>query len=90
MWGDSPVSVYGVIEPVDLRLIKLNITKFALKMSFNSHEEVYSHMTLTDYILLCQLDFGFCIVYKAVKPRVDYANQDLTVLVPIIADPLTC
>ena len=31
----------------------------------------------------------FCIVYEAAKPRVDYANQDLTILVPLIADPLT-
>ena len=32
----------------------------------------------------------FCIVYEAAKLQVDYANQDLTVLVPIIVDPLTC
>ena len=31
----------------------------------------------------------FCIVYEAAKPRVDYANQDLTILVPLIVDPLT-
>ena len=32
----------------------------------------------------------FCIVYEAAKPWVDYANQDLTIFLPIIVDLLTC
>ena len=46
----------------------------------------YIHKTNHNIVLVRS---WFCIVYEVAKPRVDYANQDLTISVPIIVDPLT-
>ena len=42
----------------------------------------------SDYMTLLVRSW-FCIVYEAVKPQVDYANQDVTILVPLTVDLLT-
>ena len=53
--------------------------------------DTYTQLRITQSVLHVIVRSWFCMVYEAAKPRVDYANQleDLTILVPLIADPLT-